>query len=308
MSKKIKAIIISAVAVVSAFGVATGTVFIKYPMSPKVEIKSSEERIKDNDKLLVASYNTAAPWGSLLKGTHTDRRAHLFAQQINDCLPDVLGVQELNTFWEAKFEELLPQYEHYGIKRGGDDKERTSEINAIYYLKDKFELLESDTFWISLTPDQESRFEGAGCHRICSYVVLKNKATGKITAHLNTHLDNVSVAAQDLGGDLINQKATELGEKYDDLVVIVTGDFNQYENGIGVSSLTDSGFINSSSTVENGNSLTTYHGWGKDIYPEAIDFILVKNATNVMNYKNYEVKYDDSYVSDHYMISAEVEL
>ncbi len=308
MSKKIKIIIVSAVAVFSALGVATGAFFTKYPMSPKVEIKSAETRMKENDKLFIASYNTAAPWGNLLKGTHTDRRVQLFAQQINDCLPDVFGVQELNTFWETKLEELLPQYEHYGIKRGGDDKERTSEINAVYYLKDKFELLESDTFWISLTPEKESRFDGAGCHRICSYVVLKNKATGKITAHLNTHLDNVSVEAQDLGGDLISQKAKELGEKYDGLVAIVTGDFNQYANGVGVTSLTDSGFVNACDTVENGRFLTTYHGWGEDVYPEAIDFILVKNATNVKAYKNYEVKYDDSYVSDHYMISAEVEL
>ncbi len=308
MQKKIKIIFISAIAVFSALGIATGAFFIKYPMSPKVEIKSAESRLKENDKLLVASYNTACPWGSLLKGTHTNRRAHLFAQQINDCLPDILGVQELNSLWAEEFKALLPQYEYYGVKRGGDGSEQTSEMSGIFYLKEKFELLESDTFWISLTPEKESRFEGAGCHRVCSYVVLKNKATGKLIAHLNTHLDNVSTEAQNLGGQLINEKAEELNKKYENLSIVVTGDFNQFANGVGVTALTDNGFANASDSVEKGNNLTTYHGWGESIYPEAIDFILVKNVTSIKNYQNYEVKYDGSYVSDHYMISAEIEL
>ncbi len=308
MFGKIKVIVVITVAVALVFGVVASVFFAKYPMSTKVEIKSAEARIQNNKSLLVVSYNTAAPWGNLLEGTHADRRARLFAQQINDIMPDVLGVQELNTFWETELEELLPQYDHYGIKRGGDDKERTSEINAIYYLKDKFELLESNTFWISLTPEEESRFEGAGCHRICSYVVLKNKATGTLSAHFNTHLDNVSVEAQNLGGELIIKRAEELSLKYGELAITVTGDFNQYADGVSVTALTENGFANACDTVENGKYLPTYHGWGENIYPEAIDFILAKNISNIKNYTNYEVKYDGSFVSDHYMISAELEL
>ena len=192
MSKKAKAIILSSVALVSALGIATGVFFCVYPMTPKVEIKSADERINSNEKLLVASFNTAAPWGNLLEGTYTTRRSHLFAQQINNIMPDILGVQEMNSFWVERMKNLLPQYDYYGVKRGGDKNEQESEMSGIFYLKDKFEMLENGTFWISLTPDVESKYEGAACHRVCSYVVLKNKTTGYTFLHMNTHLDHIS--------------------------------------------------------------------------------------------------------------------
>lgn len=308
MNKKVKAVILSSVALVSVFGIATGVFFATYPMTPDVEIKSADERINNDDSLLVASYNTASPWGNLIEGTYTTRRAHLFAQQINNCLPDVLGVQELNSMWQGKFEELLPQYAYYGVKRGGDDKEQTSEMSGIFYLKDKFELVESDTFWISLTPETESRFDGAACNRICSYVVLKNKNTGAMVAHLNTHLDHVSTEAQDLGGKLIAEKTEEIKVKYGEIATVITGDFNQYPDGLAIKALEEKGFVKTSDTVENGNKMCTYQGWGKDYYEAPIDFIFTNEASKISNYKVHDYKMDNSFVSDHFMITAEIEL
>lgn len=308
MNKKVKAVILSSVALVSALGIATGVFFATYPMTPDVEIKSAEERIKNNDIILVASYNTASPWGNLIEGTYTTRRAHLFAQQINDCLPDVLGVQELNSIWQGKFQELLPQYAYYGVKRGGDDKEQTSEMSGIFYLKEKYELVESDTFWISLTPEVESRFEGAACNRICSYVVLKNKNTGKIFAHFNTHLDHVSTEAQDLGGRLIAEKAEALNLKYGEITTVITGDFNQYPDGLAIKALEEKGYVKACDTVSNGKTNTTYQGWGKDYYEAPIDFIFTNKATKISNYTVHNQKMDNSFVSDHFMITAEVEI
>ncbi len=306
MNKKVKAIIISSVALVSALTIATGAFFCVYPMTPKVEIKSADERMNNNEKLLVASYNTAAPWGNLLKGTYTTRRSHLFAQQINNIMPDVLGVQEMNSFWVERMKTLLPQYEYYGVKRGGDDKESTSEMSGILYLKDKFELLESDTFWISLTPEKESRFEGAGCHRVCSYVVLKNKATNYVFAHLNTHLDNVSVEAQNLGGVLIAEKSEELKSKYGEIPIIITGDFNQFSDGASCKALEDKGFLNANKTIENGDALTTYISWDANENDRPIDFIFVNDKFTVNNYNVINETGTKTLISDHYMITAEL--
>lgn len=308
MSKKAKIIILSSVALVSALGISAGAFLGVYPISPKVEIESADERIGNNENLLVASYNTAAPWGNLINGTYTTRRAHLFAQQINDTLPDVLGVQELNSIWAEKMEVLLPQYNYYGIKRGGDDKEETSEMSGIFYLKDKFELLESDTFWISLTPETESKFEGAACHRICSYVVLKNKNTGFVFAHFNTHLDHVSTEAQNLGGNLIAAKAEELKTKYGEISTVITGDFNQYPDGLAVQTLLQKGFASACDISENSKTTATYHGWGEFPHIEPIDFIFADDSFNIKDYAVHDEKWDNSYVSDHFMITAELEI
>lgn len=308
MNKKLKAIILSSVALVSALGIATGIFFATYPMTPDVVIKSADERINNNDSLLVASYNTASPWGNLIEGTYTTRRAHLFAQQVNDVLPDVLGVQELNSIWQSKFEELLPQYAYYGVKRGGDDKEQTSEMSGIFYLKDKFELVESDTFWISLTPEKESKFENAACHRICSYVVLKNKNTGAMLVHLNTHLDHVSTEAQDLGGKLIAEKTEEIKNKYGEIATVITGDFNQYPDGLAIKALEGKGFVKACDTVENGKTIGTFHGWGKGYDNAPIDFIFTDESRKISNYTVHNHKMDNSFVSDHFMITAEIEI
>ncbi len=269
-----------------------------------VEIKSADERLKDNENIIVASYNTAAPWGSALDGTQSSKRVKLFAQQINDRLPDTLGVQELNPIWHEKMEKYLPQYEYYGVLRGGDDSEKKSEMNGIFYLKDKYELLESNTFWISNTPDVESKYDGAGCNRTFSYVVLKNKTTGKIFAHINTHLDNVSSAAQNLGGTLIAEKSDEIIEKYGNIAVAVTGDFNQYSSGVSCQALVNKGFLNVNSTVANGDNMLTYNAWTTETVGRPIDFIFVNGNFTVKNYQVVTETGADVNVSDHYMIEA----
>ncbi len=273
-----------------------------------VEIKNADERIKDDENLVVASYNTAAPWGSALEGTQSSKRVKLFAQQINDRLPDVLGVQELNPIWLKKMEKYLPQYEYYGVLRGGDDNEKKSEMNGIFYLKDKYELLESNTFWISNTPDVESKYDGAGCNRTFSYVVLKNKSTGKVFAHLNTHLDNVSTAAQNLGGTLIAEKSDEIIAKYGNIPVVVTGDFNQYSNGAGCQALVNKGFLNVNSTVVDGDNMLTYNGWTRETVGRPIDFIFVNDCFAVKSYQVITETGAKVNVSDHYMIEAVISL
>lgn len=269
-----------------------------------VEIKPADERIQDNENLIVASYNTAAPWGSLFEGTHSSKRVKLFAQQINDRLPDCLGVQELNNDWLGKLKEHLPQYDYYGVLRGGDPDERRSEMNGIFYLKDKFEVVEKDTFWISETPDVESRFDGAGCNRTYSYLVLKNKATDEIFAHFNTHLDNTSVEAQNLGGKLISEKTEEIISRYGDIPVVVTGDFNQYSDGEGCKALENKGFLNANTTVDGGDNMLTYNGWTRDTVGRPIDFVFVNSAFTVKHYQVVTETGAKTNVSDHYMIEA----
>lgn len=304
MAKLTKIILISVLSVILVAGISIGVFFAIFPKNPKVEIKPVESTETHNSaSVLVASYNTASPWGNLLQGTYTTRRANLFAKQINSTMPDIIGVQEMNSAWVEKMKELLPQYEYYGVKRGGDENELKSEMNGIYYLSYRYELIDSGTFWISDTPEEESKFEGAGCNRTVSFVVLKNRVNGKLIAHLNTHLDNVSEEAQNLGAKLITKKANELKEKYEGIYVVITGDFNQYESGIAPTTLENNGYINANGD----NTEITYHGFGKGDCTEPIDFIFT-DKNNSSNYKVHSEKVDGSYVSDHYMITAEIDI
>lgn len=306
MNKKLKIILAVLISVLLVFGAATAIFFAVYPMNPKVEIKSAESRIQNNGELFIASFNTAAPWGNLFNGTYTLRRAHLFAQQINNFMPDTVGVQEMNSDWVKKTEELLPQYSYYGVKRGGDGSEKTSEMSVIFYLKDKFTLVDSGTFWISETPETESHFEGAGCNRVCSFVILENKKTKAKFAHFNTHLDNVSEDAQNLGGELIARYAEKIREKYKDIPVVVTGDFNQYSDGKGCTALEQKGYTNVGKSFGKDN-LLTYNAWTREKDGSPIDFIFINSAFSAKDYSVIHYDNAKTNVSDHYMITATLE-
>lgn len=306
MSKKIKIISAVLISVILIFGAVSAIFFAVYPLSPKVEIKSAESRIKNNSELFVASFNTAAPWGNLLDGTYTLRRVHLFAEQINNIMPDTLGVQEMNSDWVKKMEELLPQYAYYGVKRGGDSSEKTSEMSGIFYLKDKFSLIDSGTFWISETPETESRIEDAGCNRVCSFVILENKETNVKFAHFNTHLDNVSEKAQNLGGELISRYADKIREAYGDIHIVVTGDFNQYSDGFSCAVLEKNGYTNVGKSFGQDN-LLTYNAWTREKDGSPIDFIFISSEFSAKNYSVIHYDNAKSNVSDHYMITATLE-
>ena len=258
-------------------------------------------------RITVVSYNTAAPWGSFWDGTLSSRRAPLFAEQIEAIAPDSVGVQEINSNWVSRMETLLPAYAYYGVQRGGDGSEKTSEMCGIFYLKDKYELLDSGTFWISETPDTESKYADAGCNRICSYVVLQNKTTGFAYAHFNTHLDNVSEAARTLGGNLIAERAAALIERYGgSLPVVITGDFNQYRSGTACAALEAAGFVNTQPASE--DTQPTYHAWGEQTAGRAIDFIFTNRALAAVSHTVYAQQVDGTYVSDHYAVGAVLEV
>ena len=260
----------------------------------------------DNTRLRIASYNTAAPWGSFWQGTASGTRVKLFAEELKALAPDSMGVQEINSDWVGKLAESAPGYAYYGVKRGGDKNEKESEMSGIFYLKDKYDLLESDTFWISETPDVMSKYPGAGCNRVCSYVVLKNKQTGFTYAHLNTHLDNASEDARILGGKLVAQKAQDLNKKYGgSLTTIVTGDFNQYLTSTACAPLLDAGYKSASAVNPNAENMPTYHGWGEYTSGHPIDFIFYGGALRAQSFTIHNQKTGSSYTSDHWCISAD---
>ncbi len=265
-------------------------------------IYTSIER-KEQNSVTAVTFNCAAPWGSLLDGTQSSARVKKFAAYMNTVNPDFIGTQEMNSNWLSKLSELMPKYESYGVARGGDDSEKTSEMNAVFWLKDKYTLIDNGTFWLSETPDKESRYEGAGCNRICSWVLLKNNETNKQYLYMNTHLDNVSEEAQGFGAKVILSKELKLAEQYPDAAVILSGDFNQTR---GMSAHSEvSSVLNDSLAAANENEIKgTYQEWGEQDNAEPIDFIFSSDAITAVDYQVLD-DISNGYVSDHYGVYAE---
>ncbi|WP_375562035.1 endonuclease/exonuclease/phosphatase family protein [Bernardetia sp. OM2101] len=140
--------------------------------------------------------------------------------------PDLLAIQEAKINQIEDIKNDLNYLEYYG--KSASKNEDFGEQTGIFFNKERFELLDKNTFWLSETPHIYSKSWGSSHHRICSYVKLRDTKNNKITLHFNTHLDHKSELARSEGITLILQKIRQL--KNDDDVVILTGDFNSIPN------------------------------------------------------------------------------
>ena len=69
--------------------------------------------------------------------------------------PTAFGIQEGYLFQVQYIEENLPQYARVGV--GRDDGKERGEIMAVFYLKERYDLLDHGDLWLSETPDRVSR-------------------------------------------------------------------------------------------------------------------------------------------------------
>ncbi len=161
------------------------------------------------------------------------RGAHLM-EVIKKYMPDSIGFNEATNDWMKYLRAHMKKlgYECIGVGRDsgstGDNLSGTgNEHTPIFYRTDKYDLVDSGTFWLSTTPEQKGTVSwNSACKRICTYVVLKDKASGSIYAHFGTHLDHKSLPAQYNGVMVIETYIKAVLEKYGNIGVALTGDFN----------------------------------------------------------------------------------
>lgn len=266
----------------------------------------------ETDDVRTVTFNVASVFGNRFDDTDSMTRCARFAAYMNQCKPDLIGTQEMNIYWYKALQTTLPDYDAYGVQRGGDATDWNSEMNPVFWNKTKYTALEKNTFWLSETPNKASRYTytdengqpgQAGCYRICSYVVLQDRTTGKRLLFLNTHLDNASQQAADFGAEVIIEHLTALQAKYGkDAGVVLTGDFNETQE--------DEAYRRIAARLQDctdpAKKTTTYQEWGYcDTGSEPIDFIFTSGTGS-----NYTVLNDLSggYVSDHYGVYANIRL
>ncbi|SHM81286.1 endonuclease/exonuclease/phosphatase family protein [Flavobacterium chilense] len=148
-------------------------------------------------------------------------RKDYFASQIQFYSPDIFGVQEATPNQVTDIALALPKYNKFGI---GREEKGTGEACTIYYKKDRFQVQESNTFWLSETPDKVSRGWDAACNRVCTYGLFKDLKTNKVFWIFNLHLDHMGEVARVKGVELVLSKIAALNTNK--LPVFLMGDFN----------------------------------------------------------------------------------
>lgn len=235
------------------------------------------------------------------EGEHSmENRRQLAVQTIQDYSPDSVGVQEATPEWMWWLSDKLSDYAYIGI--GRDDGENCGEYAAIFYLKDKYKVVDSGSFWISDTPDTPSKGWDAVCNRICTWAVLENIQTGQQYAHMNTHLDHRGELARTNGVQMILDKAADF-----DLPLVCTGDFNLLEGGLLYKQLMSGVLRDTKYLAPDTMQSPTFHHFELPADEKnVIDYILVNDKIKPLVYRVVTEGIDGKFVSDHYPVYADV--
>lgn len=263
------------------------------------------------DTLTIATYNIRTdthddgPEGSRFRWAS---RFPYIKQLINTHSWDIIGIQEAR---EKQLEDLatLPGYQAVGQKRSSDEE---AEYNPILFKTELFELLETQTYWLSPSGEVNSLAEewDAAYPRIFTLARLKMKETGQTLTVLNTHFDHTSEKARHKSSELIAEKVKALNR---DEPLFLTGDFNGERQ---------ERFYDTLSYVLRDAELESPHQIGPDVtctlvtfdyIPKwedmvKIDYIFINEHVEVIKTETLTDKFNGYYPSDHFPVSLSCRL
>lgn len=237
------------------------------------------------------------------EGEHSMKnRTVLAARTILEQMPDSVGVQEATPQWMKWLDRNLHSYAYVGI--GRDNGKKRGEYSAIFYLKDKYKVIDSGNFWISATPEKPSMGWDAVCKRICTWAVFEHAQNGQQYAHINTHLDHIGALARTNGIQMILNKAKDF-----DMPLVCTGDFNLYEDGPLYKQLISGVLHDTKHLAPDTMQSPTYHAFKSPADEKnVIDFVLVNDKVKPLVYRVVTEGINGKFVSDHYPVYADVEI
>ncbi len=261
-------------------------------LEPKGEEKTLDVDVK-TEKVAALRENGSFTTGTFNVYTSdiTDARAERVIGTVLAYLPDTIGLQETKTNWLQRFEEVFAPY--YTVVGEGREGATKGEYNPIFYATEKFDLIDSGTQWLSDTPNTPSKLMGAEYHRIFTWALLERKADKTKLLHVNTHLDTA-------GTDIRQKEVAMLREfllAYEDVAVVLTGDFNCKSDSAEYKALV-SGMLSDSRDIASVKIPGDYQN--------IIDHIFVQdNYIDVLKYQVAYERFNGDYASDHRAMFAE---
>lgn len=250
-------------------------------------------------KLKIVSFNIRC--GDDPNGNSIPERAPRLSAIINPINPDLIGLQEWRPAWEEHINTYFGEkYEIFNKLRSEEDK----ESGPLLWKKDKFECLKKGYFWLSDTPEVESKGwdEKYDCYRICAYAILKDKKSGQCFTFMNTHFgfgDNGQVKSVEL--------IYEYSKKISDYPTLITGDFNMTPKTAGYKAMIK--HFNDVNTLTVNDLRSTYHAYQPEKeFDEHIDYCFISNEIRAINQRMIEESVDGKFPSDHYGIEIDIEL
>lgn len=233
-------------------------------------------------------------------------RKEAMVQLLKHYAPHFVGLQEVVHNQLMYLNTHLAHYAPLGV--GREDGKEKGEYSPILYNKDRFALLQGNTFWLSSTPEKVSKGWDAALERICTYGLFQDRETGRELYVFNTHFDHVGEVARAKSVRLIVERIREINERQ--LPVVLMGDFNLEPSSLPMqwlqAQLTDA--QNASETPFYGPT-GTFNGFDPAMeLNRRIDYVFVENLA-VQSYLHIDDRMENNkHISDHLPVLAELEM
>ena len=237
---------------------------------------------------------------------------------------DIIGLQEVLDHQLEHIKAAVPGYGHVGV--GRDDGRRRGEYSPILFRRDRLQVLDSGTFWLSETPEVPgSTHWGNRVTRICTWARFRERGGDRTLWVYNTHFDHASERARRCAAELVAAVMATRADAGSPAVLL--GDFNAHPESRVVRYLTgglnrarpgdDGGWAVRSRLVDawaaahgESDSGGTWNGWAHPVRSGArIDYIFVSADLEVLAAgveRDRGVSTDGRPPSDHYPVLAEV--
>ena len=125
----------------------------------------------------------------------SNRRERMASWIADSIQPDIVCLQEVLSsqlsYLQSRWSD---QYDYYGI--GREDGKSKGEFAPIFFRKDRYELIQANTIWLSATQDQPSKGWDAACERILTAVWLWDVQWKDTVCIFNTHWDHIGNVAR----------------------------------------------------------------------------------------------------------------
>jgi endonuclease/exonuclease/phosphatase family metal-dependent hydrolase len=227
-------------------------------------------------------------------------RKHSLRAALDRLQPDILCVQEATPDQVTFIEEELPGHHRVGVGRNGD---AGGEHCAIYFSRQRFEEIDGNTFWLEEPIDQPRAGSALDVKRICTWVRLRDRLSGRTLRVYNTHL-YLTEAPRFTAAKLIIADIAA-GDPAD--AVLLTADFNASPAVPSRRLFTEAGLADSAEKAGQRAGKPTFHFfYGIGIW--CIDGILVDEHWRVHNHLILNVKPKHTFPSDHFGLLADLEL
>lgn len=245
-------------------------------------------------------------YGTANDGEHRwPHRRRAVVEAIRVRRPHVLGVQEALAFQRDELAAALPTHAVLGTGREGGDR---GEFSALFVDRDRFEVIDSGTFWLSESPNEiGSKGWDAALPRICTWAFLRDRQADRPLRVYNTHFDHRGSIARERSAA---QLAARIGGEVEIAAhgpALLLGDLNAAENSPPIRTLLEAGLIDTFAAIQPESAPRgTFTDFEKVLANRKIDYVFATAGIEILDAAIVRHRRDGAFPSDHLPVVATV--